>query len=467
MKQVTVPTAVRVSRQAWKVLGATALTNFVVGLDLSITNVAVPDIGREFISASTADTSWVLTFYMVTFAGFLVVAGRWADRFGRLRMLNIGITCFVVGAGLAAVAPSLPFLIVMRGLQGVGAAMMAPASLGLAVAAWPSERRGAAVAVWSSTLALSTAVGPVVGGLLIEYGSWRWAYALNVPVAIVALIWGIRVLTESVRRPETGTPDLVGAALLGGATGGLALAIVQGQEWGWASPAVLGLLVMCAASIVTVARRTARHPAPIVPRSLLAVSSFRIAFTSLFLFSLGFFASLLAMVLYFTEIAGYSTVTVGVAIVTLPVTALVSANVSGPLADRFGFRAVVIPGLLLFTLGALWLCVRAGPDPHYLFDVLPALLLLGAGIGTGPAILNGAAVSEVNPAHFSVAGAVAQTARQLAGAIGVAILVAILSTSASGEPTISTFRWAFAYLGSAAALASLVATRLPARPSAA
>ena len=301
VKQVTPPTTARVSRQAWKVLGATALTNFVVGLDLSITNVAVPDIGREFISASTADTSWVLTFYMVTFAGFLVVAGRWADRFGRLRMLNIGITCFVVGAGLAALAPSLPVLIVMRGLQGVGAAMMAPASLGLAVAAWPIERRGTAVAVWSSTLALSTAVGPVVGGLLIEYGSWRWAYALNVPVAIVALVWGIRVLTESVRQPEAGTPDLVGAALLGGATGGLALAIVQGQEWGWASPAVLGLLVMCAASIVAVARRSARHPAPIVPRALLAVSSFRIAFTSLFLFGLGFFASLLAMVLYFTD----------------------------------------------------------------------------------------------------------------------------------------------------------------------
>ena len=280
---------------------------------------------------------------MVTFAGFLIVAGRWADRYGRLRMLNIGIACLVIGAALASIAPSLVVLIAMRGLQGIGAAMMAPASLGLAVAAWPVERRGTAVAVWSSTLALSTAVGPVAGGFLIEYGSWRWAYALEIPVGLIALVWGVRVLSESARHPETHHPDLVGAALLGAATGGLALAIVQGQEWGWASPAVLGLLVFCAVSIIVVARRTATHRDPIVPRTLLAVSSFRIASTSLFLFGLGFFSMLLAVVLYLTEIAGYSTVTVGIAIITLPIAALVSANVSGPLADRFGFRAVVIP----------------------------------------------------------------------------------------------------------------------------
>ncbi|WP_428122836.1 MFS transporter [Candidatus Poriferisodalis sp.] len=467
MIQVIHPGTLNVSSRAWKILGATSLTNFVVGLDLSITNVAIPDMGREFTSASTADLSWVLTFYMVTFAGFLIVAGRWADRYGRLRMLNIGIACLVIGAALASIAPSLVVLIAMRGLQGIGAAMMAPASLGLAVAAWPVERRGTAVAVWSSTLALSTAVGPVAGGFLIEYGSWRWAYALEIPVGLIALVWGVRVLSESARHPETHHPDLVGAALLGAATGGLALAIVQGQEWGWASPAVLGLLVFCAVSIIMVTRRTATHRDPIVPRTLLAVSSFRIASTSLFLFGLGFFSMLLAVVLYLTEIAGYSTVTVGIAIITLPIAALVSANVSGPLADRFGFRAVVIPGMLLFTVGALWLGVRAGPSPNYLLDLFPGFLLAGTGIGAGPAILNGAGVSEVDPAHFSVAGAVTQTARQLAGAIGVAILVAILGASASGSPTVGTFRWAFVFLASAAVLASLVATRLPARTSAA
>ena len=447
-------------------LGATALTNFVVGLDLSITNVAVPDIERHFTSASTADISWVLTFYMVVFAGFLVVAGRWADRYGRLRMLNFGIAAFVVGAASAAVAPSLVVLVMMRGLQGIGAAMMAPASLGLAVAAWPVERRGTAVAIWSSTLALSTAVGPVIGGVLIEFGSWRWAYAINVPVGLIALVWGMRVLNESERHPEANRPDIIGAVLAGGATAGLALAIVQGREWGWTSLTVLALFAACAASIAAVALRIARHPDPILPRALLGVRSFRIAATSLVVFGLGFFASLLAVVLYLTHIAGYSTVKVGLALLTMPVAALVSANVSGPLADRFGYRAVVIPGMLLFTVGALWLSVRASHDPSFLVDLFPGFLLAGTGIGAGPAILNGACVSEVSPAHFSVAGAVGQTARQLGGAIGVAILVAILGVSASGDPTIGSFRWAFVYLGSVAAVASLIATRLPARPSA-
>lgn len=291
--------------------------------------MAVPDIQETFTSASTADVSWVLTFYMLTYAGLLITAGRIADRFGRLRVLNAGLICFVVGAGLAVVAPLLPLLIAARGVMGLGVAMMAPASLGLAVAAWPAERRATAVAVWSSTLALSSAVGPVVGGVLIEAGSWRWAFAVNVPIGLLAFVWGRRVLSESAKDPEARTPDVVGAVLLGLATAGLALAIVQGREWGWTSPAVIGLFILTVVSIAVVVRRTATHPNPIVPRSLLAVSSFRVATVSVFLFGLGFFATFLALVLYLTEIADYSTVQAGVAIIMLPITATVVANFPG------------------------------------------------------------------------------------------------------------------------------------------
>ncbi len=448
----------RVSRQAWKILGATSLTNFVAGLDLSMVNVAVPNIQETFPTASTADVSWVLTFYMLVYAGFLITAGRIADRFGRLRVLNAGLICFLAGSALAVVAPTLPILVATRGIQGVGVAMMAPASLGLTVAAWPEHRRATAVAIWSSTLALSSAVGPILGGLLIEAGSWRWAFALNVPMALLTLAWGKRVLSESVLDPEARTPDLIGAVLLGGATAGIALAIVQGREWGWTSPAVVGLIVTAVISLAVVVRRTSTHANPIVPRSLLAVSSFRIASMAIFLFGLGFFATILAMVLYLTEIANYSTVRAGLAISTLPVAATISSNVSGRIADRYGYRNVAIPGMFLFTLGALWIRANAGPDPSYAFDLLPGLLLIGAAIGAGPPILAGAGVSEVNPAHFSLAGAVIQTSRQLSGAIGVAILVAILGSADTA--TVESFRWGFLYLGGVAALACLVATRL-------
>jgi len=460
--QVSLQDASRVvDSGAWKVLGATSLTNFVVGLDLSITNVAVPDIQREFSTASTADVSWVLTFYLVTYAGMLIVAGRWADRFGRLRMLNTGIVCLATGAAFAAVAPSRPVLIAMRGIQGFGAAMMTPASVGLAIAAFPIERRGTAVAIWSSTLALSSVVGPILGGLLIEAGSWRWAYALVPPIGVIALAWGVRVLTESTRDPGARPPDPVGSALVGVTTGGVAFAIVQGGDWGWTSAPVLGLLGAAALSVLIMARRVSGHPDPIVPRAVLEVSSFRIASSSLFLFGLGFFPVILAMVLYLTEIAGYSTARAGFAISMLPVAATISANISGRLADRFGFRTVAVPGMLLFAGGALWLFLRAGDDPSYLVDILPGLLLLGCGIGSGPSILAGAAVSEVDRENFSVAGAVNQTARQLAGAVGLAVLVAILGSTAASDIDLDAFRRAFIYLGTVAALASLVATRLP------
>jgi hypothetical protein len=243
--QLTTKTPAAVSRHAWKILGVTSLTNFVAGLDLSMANVAIPDIQRTFPTASTADVSWVLTFYMLTYAGFLITAGRVADRFGRLRVLNAGLICFVLGSSFAVWAPSLPILVAMRGIQGLGVAMMAPASLGLAVAAWPPERRGTAVAIWGSTLAASSAVGPVLGGLLIEVGSWRWAFSS-------------------------------GPCVLGAATVGLALAIVLGRDWGWTSPGRIG----------------PQHP--------------------------------------------------------LPIAATISSNVSGRLADWYGYRSVA---MLMFTIG--------------------------------------------------------------------------------------------------------------------
>lgn len=455
----------RVTGRAWKILGATALTNFVVGLDLSITNVAVPDMQREFADASTADLSWVLTFYLVMYAGLLIVAGRWADRYGRLRVLKIGMTCFFGGAVLAVFAPSLPILIGARGLQGLSAAMMTPASLGLTVTAFPLARRGTAVAIWSSTLALSSVVGPIAGGFLIEVGSWRWAYGLDLPMTIIAFVWGALVLTESDRNPDARTPDLLGSALVAIGTGSLALAIVQGREWGFSSLGVLVLVVVAVGSVAVVVQRIAQHDEPIVPRTLFGVTSFRIATGSLFLFGLGFFPVILAMVLYLTDVAGYSTLQAGLGISLLPVAATISANVSGPMADRFGFRTVAVPGMLLFGAGAGWLCLRASTNPNYLVDVLPGLLLLGSGIGSGPAILAGAGVSEVEAEHFSVASAVTQTARQLAGAIGLALLIAILGDTDSGDASVAAFRRAFVYLGSVAVLASMLATRLPSRPS--
>ncbi len=446
----------RVPHVAWKILIATCLTNFVIGLDLSITNIAIPNIQETFTSASTSDVSWCLTFYMLTYAGALIVSGRWADRFGRVQVLNSGFICLILGSGLLIVAPSVPLVVVARGFIGVGAAMAAPASLGIAIAALPVDRRATAVTIWSSTLALSSAVGPVIGGFVIELSSWRWAFALNIPIGLVALIWGARVLPETNRDPSARRPDIVGSVAITVTTSVLALLIVKGSEWGWSSPTILALIGSTIFGTGFLAQRIMRHPDPVLPKGLLAIRSFRVAIASLFLFGLGFFSSMLTVVLYFDDIANYSTVRAGFGISVLAVMAFTTANFSGRLADRFGYRRVLIPGMCLFILGCLWLYQNAGTDPNFVVDVFPALLLMGLGIGSGPTLLSAAAVSEVGQSDFSVAGAVAQTSRQLSGAIGISIAVVIIGEAA--DP--NSFRSAFLFLAFVVMLAAFLASRL-------
>jgi len=393
---------------------------------------------------------------MLTYAGALIVSGRWADRFGRVRVLNGGFGCLIIGSVLLALAPTVPLLVAARGLIGVGAAMAAPSSLGIAVAAWPAERRATAVTIWSSTLALSSVVGPIIGGYVIELSSWRWAFALNVPMGLAALTWGVRVLPESSRQADARRPDMLGSALITATTSGLALLIVKGSEWGWSSPNILALAVFALMGTVFLGRRTTRHEDPILPRALLVISSFRVAIFSLFLFSLGFFSSMLVVVLYLTDIANYSTVRTGFAISVLALMAFTTANFSGRLADHFGHRQIAVPGMCCFALGCLWLFQNAGSAPTFFSDVFPGLLLMGLGIGSGPTLLAAAAVAEVDPINFSVAGAVAQTARQLSGAIGISIAVAITGSNADE----ASFKATFLYLAAVAVMATVAALRL-------
>lgn len=451
---------VRISRQAWFVLIATSSSNFLVGLDMSIANIAFPAIQSDFPGTSAADLSWLLTFFNVTFAGLLIIAGRLADRIGRRRVFNIGLILFVSSAAGLALAPTVPILVGMRGLQGLGAALMVPASLGLVVAAWPTERRTFAVAAWGSVLAVSTSIGPMLGGLIIELASWRWAFLVNVPIGVLAFWWAQRVLPETRRDPAAGRPDIVGSVLIVLATTSLLLAIVQGREWGWTSTALIGLLAFFAAALAVLLRHTMRHADPIVPVALFAIPTFRIATIAVFVFSLGFLSAFLVLVLFLTRVWGYTALEAGTAITALPVAATISSNASGMLAERIGFRATIVPGCLLFSAGTFWLWNFLGSEPDFLIALLPGTLMMGIGIGAAPAILSGAGVAAVPPAFFSVAGAVGQLARQLGSAIGIAIVVVIIGQPTDLAASLTAFDRAFIYLGTVTALAGLIALRL-------
>jgi EmrB/QacA subfamily drug resistance transporter len=460
MNQVTEAIAPTIPSTAWKILAATGLGMFLVGLDVSIVNVAFPSLRADFEGATTASLSWVLTAYSIVYAGLLIISGRVADRVGRRRIFTAGLGVFVVGSVAVALAPTVGVLVAMRGVQGIGAAMVTPSSMGLVLAAWPPQRRATAIALWGAVFAVAVAVGPSLGAVIIEGLSWRWAFLVNLPVGVGVLWWSRSVLVETERDLRAAPPDLVGAVLVTVATAGTTLGIVQGRHWGWTSLPVLGSFAIAGAVIVAFVHRTRTRPDPIVPVSLFRIGSFRTASLALFTFSLGFFAFFLSMVLFLTDVWGYSILKAGLAITGGPATVAVVANFGGRLADRLGHRAVIVPGALLHAAGVAWWLWRLGPEPNFATGWLPGLVLSGAGIGATLGILAAAGVSEVGPENFSVAGAVTQTGRQLGGAIGLAIMIAVLGEPDGLDPTLHAFDRVFIYIIAMSLAAAIIASRI-------
>src|ERR1700691_94798 len=250
------------------IVGVLSLAAFMSSLDLFIVNLAFPYISRDFHGSSLDSLSWVLNGYSILFAAVLVPAGRWADRIGRRRMFVAGLVVFTVGSILSGVSVDVAMLISSRLVQAVGAGMMVPASLSLLLAAVPGHARAQAIGTWSAIGALGAALGPVIGGFLVEL-SWRWVFWINIPVGVVTVILALKVLPESRDENANARPDILGAVLVAVAAGTLALALVQAPSWGWTSKDFFGVLVLAIASSVGVVLRSARHDALVVDLKLL------------------------------------------------------------------------------------------------------------------------------------------------------------------------------------------------------
>jgi EmrB/QacA subfamily drug resistance transporter len=296
----------------WPVFAVTVAAAFMVALDLSIVNVAFPSIRRSFPEVSTATLSWVLAAYSVVFGALLLGAGRIADRSGRRRVFLLGLLIFTAGSLLCGMAPSAWLLIAGRIVQAVGAALLMPASLALLLSATAPAARAQAVAMWGGVSALAVATGPSLGSVLIDAGGWRWAFFVNLPVALVAGVAARRVVPDSVIGGPV--PDLVGVALLSAAVAALALAITQGGDWGWSSDRVIGAFAAAAVLAPIAIRRSARHEAPAIDLDVFRSRTVVLANAATFLYSVGFFGMLLANVLFLTSVWEYSTLEAGLAI---------------------------------------------------------------------------------------------------------------------------------------------------------
>jgi EmrB/QacA subfamily drug resistance transporter len=340
---------------------------------------------------------------------------------------------------------------------------MLPSSLGLLLGAYPKEKRSQIVSLWGGIGALAVATGPSLGAVLITGFSWRAAFYVNLPVGLVAWLLGRHVLPKTSGSGSTSSPDYPGVILLSGALAVLVLAISEGPSWGWSSFRIIAGFVVSVALLATFLFRSARHVEPVLDLKLFRSRSFSVANTAAFIYSMGFFAMLLGNILFLTSVWHYSILRAGLSVTPGPLVVAVVSGPAGKLAGRFGFRRVLMVGFVVFTLGVLWYVWRVRLTPDYVALWLPGTLIVGLGIGLTFPVISAAAVSSLVPARYSVGSAVNQTARQIGGALGVAILVVVLGTPKTAVAALNNFHHLWIYIASMTALAGVVSTAL-ARP---
>jgi len=439
-----------------------------VNLDLFIVNVALPSIGRTFGGADLASLSWVLNAYAIVFAALLVPAGRAADLIGRRTAFLAGVIVFALASAACAVAPDVWLLVVARIVQAAGGALLMPASLGLLLAAAPPDKRTGAIRGWTSVGGAAAALGPVLGGALVA-ANWRWVFLVNVPIAAVALLASLRVLPRadnSKKRAgadttDTVRPDTVGAALFTIAIGALALALVKSDEWGWTSARVLGSIAAAAVLLALFARRSARHPAPVIEPHLLRLPAFSTATAANVVFGAAFGAMLLMVTLWCQDVWGWSALKTGLGVAPGPLLVPFFAVGAGPLARRIGPGPVAALGCAIYAAGCVFWRFNLSLVPDYPAHMLPGMLMTGTGVGLALPTLVSAGVSAVPPRRFATGSGVVTMARQVGIVIGVAILVTVLGHP-SGAAALAAFQHAtvvIAAIAVAAGLASLLLVR--------
>jgi EmrB/QacA subfamily drug resistance transporter len=415
-------------RSKWLALALLAVAQFVVVLDASIVNVALPSIGRDR-SFSQDDLSWVVNAYTLFFGGFLLLGGRLADRLGRRRMFIAGMVLFA-GASLGGgLAQSELWLIIARSIQGLGAALVSPAALSIVTTTFTEgAERNKALGVWGAVAGSGGAAGVLLGGVLTKYAGWEWVLFVNVPIGAAAAAIAPRLLHES-RDERSRTFDIGGAVSV---TAGLALGVytlVNANTAGWTSTETLGL---GAASLVLLAAFVAielRNAHPLVPFSIFRLQTLRGSNIVALLIGMSLFSMFFFISLYLQQVLGYDALKAGFAYLPLALTIIVSAGAASQMVTRVGFKPTLIVGLLFITAGLLWFSQVSAPGGSYLGDVLFPSLLAAVGLGFAFVSVTIGAVAGTRPEDAGLASGLINTSQQVGGALGLAILAAIANAS--------------------------------------
>lgn len=423
-------------RRANQALMVAAAAMFLASFVTTASNIAVPVLEDAFPGTPLSTISWVISAFNVTQVTFMLLGGRLADRWGRRPVFLAGMLVFCLGAALSAVAPAIELVIAARVVQALGVAMVLPSSLAAVLPLFPLERHASVVSAWGAMGTFGSAVAPTMAAGILALGDWRMVFATVIPFALLAW-WGGKARLAAPPPRDPASParplDVVGALAGTVAVGGSALVVVQGRHWGWTStPLALVALAAVVAGAVFV-RRSLHHPEPLLDLGLLGVRSFRVATLAAAFVATATASTWFMYPLFMTSVWGYSIFHVGLAISPGAVAMIPIALVAGRVADRYGYRQLLLAGSTLSTLGVAWLSWRLVPGSTYVTGFLPGTLLIGSGSGLmlGPA--NSAALRDVPEAKLGAANAAYNTMRFLGMALGVAVAAAVLGDSQGAE----------------------------------
>jgi EmrB/QacA subfamily drug resistance transporter len=443
-------------------LTATVLASATAMLDSTVANVALPEIGRDF-GADVAGLQWVITGYLLTLASFILLGGAAGDRWGRRRVFVVGAIWFGAASVVCGLAPNLQVLIAARVVQGVGAALVTPSSLALLQASFVPDDRGKAVGAWSGLGGLAGAIGPFVGGWLIDGPGWRWAFLINLPLLGAAVV-ATRVF------PETGTDrsghfDVAGALLAVVCLAPLTWALTESSNMGWGDPRIVTALVVSAAAAVAFVVRQRRAPVPLVPPVLFRSRNFTVLNIVTFVLYAALGAEFFLSVYQLQVTSGWSALAAGSALLPATIIMLIGSSWSGQLATRIGPRPQLVIGPLLVAAGLIALA-GIDADTNWVVDVAPGAVLFGLGLVTFVAPLTASVMGSVDEVHVSTASGVNNAVARTGGLLAVALIPPLvgLTTAVGPEETTDAYRsamYVIAGLAVVSAVISAIGLRAP------
>lgn len=447
-----------------KVLALTSIGVMLVSLDISIVNVAFGSFVKEW-PESRRTLTWVFSAYNIAYAAGLLTAGRLADAFGRKRAFLSGLTIFMIGSLLCALAPSALLLVCARIIQALGGAILTPASLALVLPEFPVERRSAAIGIWGAVGGVSAASGPTLGGYLVDNFGWHSVFLVNVPLCIIALAIGAKLLIESRDETAPRTVDYLGAILAVGGVALLTLVIVQSDEWGWVSGRSLGIFAISALLMFVFLKRCNTVAHPVLDLRLFKLPFVTAAAISGFVFTMGFFSMIFINVQWLQLVWGYSPSLSGLAGSPGPFAAALIAAPAGRLAQRVGHGRVVAVGAIIMSTGILYMNYQITPTPHYWDFYFPTITYIGIGVGFCIATITSSATAYLPQPRFAMGSALNNTARQIGAALGVALVSSMLVAASKTSDPLRGFHHAWIFISAAVAIAGATMFVLFRRPT--